>query len=338
MNMQKWLDAVKKEKIKKAMPLLSFPSVSLLGVKVRDLIYSAELQAEGMALIAKRYDSLASVSMMDLSVEAEAFGAEILVSDDEVPTVKNIVVDSFDKAKNLKIPTMNEGRLKNCVRAVKLAKEKIVDRPVFAGVIGPFSLAGRLMGVGEAMINCYDEPEMVHEVLQRSTDFLLNYILEYKRIGANGVVMAEPLTGMLSPSLAEEFSAPYVKRLVDAVQDDSFIVIYHNCGDNVNLMVDSILGVGAAAYHFGNSVKISEMLSKMPEDKVVMGNVDPAAVIKNGTPETVRESVLSIMSDACEYPNFVISSGCDIPHQTKFENLDAFFAAVNEFYETKFCT
>ena len=45
--------------------------------------------------------------------------------------------------------------------------------------------------------------------------------------------MAEPLTGMLSPNLAEEFSHPYVERIVDAVQDDSFAVIYHNCGNNV---------------------------------------------------------------------------------------------------------
>ena len=43
------------------------------------------------------------------------------------------------------------------------------------------------------------------------------YINEYKKIGANGVVMAEPLAGMLSPALAEEFSETYVKQIVDAV-------------------------------------------------------------------------------------------------------------------------
>ena len=39
------------------------------------------------------------------------------------------------------------------------------------------------------------------------------------------------------------------------------------------------------------------------------------------------------MNRCCEkYPNIVISSGCDIPPLSKWENIDAFFAAVGEYY------
>ena len=51
---------------------------------------------------------------------------------------------------------------------------------------------------------------MVHIVLQKVTEFLINYCNEYKKVGANGIVMAEPLAGLLSPDLAQEFSADYV--------------------------------------------------------------------------------------------------------------------------------
>ena len=63
-----------------------------------------------------------------------------------------------------------------------------------------------------------------------------------------------------------------------------------------------------------------------------MGNVDPAGEIRNGTPESVRAATLGIMERCCKYPNFAISSGCDIPPLSKWENIDAFFAAVDEFY------
>jgi uroporphyrinogen decarboxylase len=63
-----------------------------------------------------------------------------------------------------------------------------------------------------------------------------------------------------------------------------------------------------------------------------MGNVDPAGVLRNGNPEKVRQETLAIMEVCCRYPNFLISSGCDIPPATPWENLDAFFAAVAEFY------
>ena len=332
MNMKLWLEEVKNSKIKKPMPVLSFPSVSLLGVSVKEITANSDLQAKGMSLIAKKHDTLASVSMMDLSVEAQAFGAQVRFSDDEVPTVVGALVTSLEEAEALEIPSVNAGRCPIYVEAIKKAKELITDRPVFAGVIGPFSLAGRLMDVSEAMINCYVDPDMVHVVLQKVTDFIIEYINEYKKVGANGVFMAEPLAGMLSPSLVEEFSETYVKRIVDAVQTDDFLVVYHNCGDNILLMTDSILRTGSAAYHFGNSVKMRDMLEKMPKDRVVMGNVDPAGQICNGNPQSVKDSTTEIMSECCGYSNFVISSGCDIPPASPWANIEAFFEAVDEYY------
>ena len=47
----------------------------------------SDKQAEGMKIIADSCPTAASVSLMDLSLEAEAFGSTIRVSDDEVPTV-----------------------------------------------------------------------------------------------------------------------------------------------------------------------------------------------------------------------------------------------------------
>ena len=120
--------------------------------------------------------------------------------------------------------------------------------------------------------------------------------------------------------------------MVDAVQDDSFLVIYHNCGNSTIQMIDSILETGSAAYHFGNAIDMAEMMTHIPAGTVAMGNVDPAGEFRNGTPESIRAATLGVMDACCKYPNFVISSGCDIPPLSRWENIDAFFAAVNEFY------
>ncbi len=331
-NMKQWIEDQKSLTVKKALPILSFPCVSLLGIPVSELISDSEKQAKGMKLVADKVDSAASVSLMDLSVEAECFGATICVSDDEVPTVKGRLINDMDEAEALEVPAVGACRSGLYVDAIKKASEMITDRPIFAGTIGPFSLAARLLDVSEIMVDCYDDPDMVHLVLEKTTDFLIEYSKAYKAAGANGIMMAEPVAGLLSPSLEAEFSAPYVKKIVDAVQDDNFIICYHNCGDNVPLMVDSILTTGAAAYHFGNAVDMKSMLDKMPEDVLVMGNVDPAGVLRMGTPETVRAETLRIMGNCCDRKNFVISSGCDIPPMTPWENIGAFFDAVNEYY------
>ncbi len=335
-NMQEWLRSIKSTKNKKPMPILSFPCVSLLGISVRELISDSELQAKGMKAIADITDALASVSFMDLSVEAECFGATVVVSDDEVPTVKGRIINDFDDANALAIPVIGSKRTKIYIDAIEKASKMITDRPVLAGIIGPYSLAARLFEVSEIMMACYVEPDTVHTVLEKATAFLIEYAKAYKKAGANGIVMAEPVTGLLSPDLETEFSSPYVKKIVDAVQDENFIVIYHNCGENVPIMLQSILSTGCSAYHFGNAMDMEkDIIPKIPNDVIVMGNIDPAGTLRMGSPEKVREETLSLLEKCAKNPNFVLSSGCDIPPLTPWENIDAFFNASNEFFNTK---
>jgi uroporphyrinogen decarboxylase len=243
------------------------------------------------------------------------------------------LITTQEEAEALQIPSVADNRTNRYVEAIRLACQQITDRPVLAGVIGPYSLAGRLLDVSEVMILCYEDPDLVHTVLEKVTTFLIEYITAYKGTGAGGVVIAEPLAGLLSPSLMEEFSAPYVKKIVDAVQDDEFIVVYHNCGNAILDLVEPILSCGAAAYHFGNAVSMKAMLEKIPADVPVMGNIDPVSQFTNGTPESIYAETTALLKECSVHPNFVISSGCDIPPLAKWENVDSFFRAVADFYK-----
>lgn len=331
MNMIKWMGDMRTSPVKKPMPILSFPAITLAGVSVTELIGSSELQAKCMKLVADRCDAAASVSMMDLSVEAEAFGATIRFSDSEVPTVTGRLIQSPEQAEALQVPEMGTGRTGLYVQAIGRAVQLITDRPVFSGVIGPFSLAGRLMDMTEIMINCFTEPDMVHTVLKKAAAFIKQYILAYKEVGAQGVVIAEPAAGLLSPAFNDEFSTAYIRDIVESVQDERFIVVYHNCGNTIPL-IDSILTNGAKVYHFGNAINMAEMLKLIPGDRIVMGNVDPSSQFRNGTPASVYEATTALMKACGGHGNWVVSSGCDIPPLSPWENIDAFFAAVRDYY------
>ena len=220
------------------------------------------------------------------------------------------------------------GRALLCVEAVRQAKSAITDKPVIAGMIGPYSLAGRLMDVTEIMYLCFDEPETVHTVLDKAAQYLIKYGQAMKAAGADGVMMAEPLAGILSPAMAEEFSMPYVARIIATLQDEDFAVIYHNCGNAVPQMLESIYAQGAAAYHFGNAVDMTAILQATPADVLVMGNIDPAGEFASGTVESITAATRELMAKCGAYRNFLPSSGCDIPAHAKWENIHAFFAAI----------
>ena len=137
-NMKEWVESTISSDKKQAIPVLSFPAVQLLGINVRELISDSEAQANGMIAIAKRYPSGACVSMMDLSVEAECFGADIEVLDDEIPRIVSTVVSSMEDAENLPVPAVGTARSGRYIEAVRKVAEQVNDRPVFAGTIGPF--------------------------------------------------------------------------------------------------------------------------------------------------------------------------------------------------------
>lgn len=322
-------DAATSDK-KSALPILSFPAAQKLNVTVEELVKNSELQAKAIETVASKTDTIAAISLMDLSVEAEAFGAEVRFEKDEVPAVVGQLISDEEEAENLEIPSLDKGRASVCIEGIRLAAERIKDKPVIAGMIGPYSLAGRLMDVTEIMYLCYDEPETVHIVLEKATKYLIEYAKAFKNAGAKGIMMAEPLAGILSPSMAEEFSAVYVKKIIEAVQDDDFALIYHNCGNAVTEMTNEIFSQGAAAYHFGNAVDMEDMLNKAPKNIICMGNIDPVAQFTDGTPESMRNAVNDLLERCSKYPNFVISSGCDIPYHVSWDNINAFFDAVKE--------
>lgn len=328
MNVREMLWEAARSDSQRALPILSFPAVQKMDATVEEMVKSSELQAQAMQIIASETNTMAAVSLMDLSVEAEAFGAQIRFSDDEVPVVIGQLVSDEDEANDLEVPTLEAGRALTCVEGVRLAKERITDKPVIAGMIGPYSLAGRLMDVTEIMYICYDEPETVHIVLDKVTQYLIQYGSAMKAAGADAIMMAEPLAGILSPDMADEFSVPYVKRIIDALQDEEFAVIYHNCGNSVPSMLEQIYSQGAAAYHFGNAVDMEKIMEATASDTLCMGNIDPAGQFAHGTPESIREATKELLEKCGGYKNFVPSSGCDIPAHAKWENIQSFFQAL----------
>ncbi len=327
MNMKQWKDKIIADSSLYPIPIITFPGLHLTGKKVIDVVTNGPEQANCIEALAKRYNSLAGVMVMDLSVEAEAFGANVIFSDNDVPTIGSRLLSNHEDIQALSVPKVGAGRTSEYLKAAQIASKKIRDRPVFAGIIGPYSLAGRLFDMTEMMTLVYIEPEAAHELLVKCTSFLVEYAKAYKSKGASGVIIAEPAAGLLAPDICHEFSSVYVKTIVDAVQDDDFMVVLHNCGNTVTL-VPSLLTTGAMAYHFGNAVDMSEILPQIPEGILAMGNIDPAGTIRMGNPETVKTKTIELLDKCAGYNNFVVSSGCDVPPGTPLENIDAIYQAV----------
>ena len=326
-NMRQWVADVIRRKDVTALPVMTHPGIEQNGNTVRQAVSDGRVHYEAVMTLTKRFPSVAAATIMDLTTEAEAFGAEIAFSDIAVPAVSSRLLPDVDSIYQLQVPSLSAGRIPAYLKANLLAAKAIQDRPLLAGCIGPFSLAGRLYDMSEIMVLIYEHPEAAHVLLTKCTDFIEKYCLALKATGANGVMMAEPAAGLMSNDDCKTFSSQYVRRIVNRVQDDGFIVVLHNCG-NTGHCTEAMVATGAAAYHFGNKCRMEEVIRDVPPTALAMGNIDPVSVFKDGTPDEMRHAVADLLEKMKAYPNFVLSSGCDTPPHTPMANVDAFFEAL----------
>ena len=329
-NMTQWMEGIIRQRAVTAIPIMTHPGIEMNGNTVREAVSDGKVHYDAVMTLKHRYpESAAAATIMDLTTEAEAFGAEVTFSDIAVPAVSSRLLDSVEAIHALQVPSLSTGRIPAYLKTNLMAAKAIQDRPLLAGCIGPFSLAGRLYDMSEIMVLIYEHPDAAHTLLQKCTDFIEKYCQALKATGANGVVMAEPAAGLMSNDDCLTFSSEYVKRIVDHLQDDTFSIVLHNCG-NTGHCTQAMVYTGAAAYHFGNKCVMSEVLKDVPSTALAMGNIDPVSVFKDGTPEEMRTAVLELLESTKDYPNFVLSSGCDTPPHTPPENIDAFFEALKE--------
>ena len=328
-DMQQWVADLISQRQVAAIPVMTHPGIEMNGHTVREAVSDGRVHADAVVALAQKYPSAAACTIMDLTTEAEAFGAEITFSDEAVPAVVGHLLKDVNDISNLQIPSLRAGRIPEYLKANLLAARAISDRPVFAGCIGPFSLAGRLYDMSAIMMLIYEQPDAAHTLLAKCTQFIEKYCEALKLTGVNGVMMAEPAAGLMSNDDCKTFSSAYVKYIVNKVQDEHFIVVLHNCG-NTGHCTEAMVETGAAAYHFGNKCKMEEVIREVPPTALAMGNVDPVSVFKDGTEEQMRQTVIGLLESTKDYPNFVLSSGCDTPPHTPMENINAFFDALNE--------
>ena len=329
-----------------AMPIGAYAGLEITGESIEDIVSAPGSQFKAVMALHDRYRTPVLLTAMDPSAEAEAYGCEIRMPEREIPTVVGRLVTNEAEIAALPDPVPGDARTRVPLEtAWRLVAEADGPIPVLGCMLGPFSLAGRLYGVSEALEATAVEPETIEGLIRQVTAFLCQYALAFRETGAWGIIVSEPAAGLLSPDGLSRFSAPFVKRIVEAVETPEFSVILHHCDAKI-IHLESILESGAGIYHFGAPMDIVAALERVSlawpgaaggraggagGEVIIGGNLDPTLIFHKGTPQAVGEATRALLEATRSYKNFILSSGCDIAPGTPLASLNAFYRAVAEF-------
>lgn len=209
----------------------------------------------------------------------------------------------------------------------KLADYSQGQVPVIGLFEGPFTTAGRLIETAALLRLIYRNPPVLERLLDRVSDFLLQFGQALVENGAQILLIPEPTasSSMVSPRVFAEWVLPRLQRIIRNLDRPC---ILHICGDAAPLL-PSLAISGARILSLDQCMDLRESRRYAPR-AVLGGNVDPVNSLWLGSLETVRRDVLRCLTGAGT-EKFVLMSGCSVPPQTPLENLRAMIQTTREY-------
>lgn len=304
------------------MPITMMFAGDHAGVKYGDYATDYRQLAKAQVATARDYhfDYVSAIS--DPAREAADCGADIRFFDDQPPAVDegNARLDDKHVLDSLEIPDPQTApRMLDRVRGVALLKEIVAgDKLVEGWIEGPCAEAADLRGINTLMLDFYDDPAFV----RRLFDFVLEMGLRFAKAqldaGAELIGLGDAAASLIGPQLYEEFVWPYEQRLVDGLHAMGAKVRLHICG-NTSKILEAIGRLRCEIVDLDFFVSVADARRAMGPDQVLLGNLDPVRVIRDGTPESIRAALAACHRQAG--PRYIVGAGCEIPRGTPPENV-----------------
>jgi len=314
------IDRVRQSDRRLVIPLAGFPGAKLTGSTIKQNEFNAELQYRSLYKLAECVQPDALFTIMDLSVEAGALGLPVRFPLQESASIEfHPVREVADLEQYKVIDPMGDCRVWVFLETMRRLARR-VSIPKGGYVIGPFTLAGLMMGANQIALDTIDRPNVVHAVVNFAERIITDYATALVEAGADMIALLEPTACFLSPQTFRDFagrSIGQIFRHVDAA------TILHVCGNTTSL-AEEMAATGAHALSLDAVVDLAEVARRVPADCVVMGNIDPVRVMCNGTPDDVRAAARALNQQMESFENFIIATACDLPPETPLENIIAF--------------
>lgn len=308
-------------------PLLGFPGLKLTRstIKLAQQNYGEHFNV--IKAIADTFKPDAVFPLMDLSVEANALGRYTIFPKEESSTVIKDEFTSEDLEGIRRVNISFDTRLQGYIETIKLIRTNLPQNVLCgAYVTGPYTLTALLMGAEEAALSTIVNPEYLHDVCKITTQKIIDYVDLLINAGAEIICFLEPTSVMLGPNQFAEFSGRYVASICSKYQRTEISFVYHICGNTLHLierMAQS--GVNALSLDSPNAgINLLEAIEKVPPEIIIIGNISPVGNLLHGTPLDVENEVGNLLKELNEFPNFILSTGCDLPQETPIENIHAF--------------
>lgn len=267
-----------------------------------------------------------------MCTEPSAFGARLIWYNENLPHAEKVIHSSDDIA-NLPQPNVRtDGLLPFMINRLKTLENEINQKGhnvKFAATRGPLNIASFLMGTTEFMMLLAMEPEKAHELLEKITVFISDWVQYQKECfpAIEGILLLDDIVGFLGEEECREFVVPYIKRVFNCIEAP--VRFFHNDAHGM-ICAPFLKEMGVNLFNFAFDHSINEIRELTGPDVALLGNLPPRDVLMAGTPEEVYNKTQEMIRNVEDKRRIIWSCGGGMPQNVSSENIKTFLSAVKD--------
>lgn len=300
-----------------------------------DLCKNADLACEVTLQPLERYPLDAAILFSDILTIPDAMNLGLYFETGEGPKFKKVVRTEQDVADLPVVDTASD--LSYVTNAVSTIRRELNGRVPLIGFSGsPWTLATYMVEGGsskdfrhvKAMM--YNQPEAMHEMLNKLALSVTDYLNAQIKAGAQAVQIFDTWGGVLSHNAYQEFSLRYMQQIVDGLIREydgrrvPVILFTKGAGQWLELMADT----GCDALGLDWTTDIGHARRRVGNMVALQGNMDPSVLYAK--PERIREEVKTILESYGTGTGHIFNLGHGIHQFVDPDHAKAFIEAVVE--------
>jgi MtaA/CmuA family methyltransferase len=305
---------------------------SNFGIPLSEAYQNPDLMTKAWRRFDKEYGADAVVPSLSSTVIPAYYGTTWKFPPIGFPLLKTPAVSDPSELENLETldPKKDRSIQSSIDHASQLKKEFGDKRAIWFMTTGPLSNAARIVETQFLMECLIENPEFVVDLFEFSTDAFKAAIEPVLDIGVDVLDFSSSpgSPDLVSPRMYRKYFWPCDKALVDWIHGYGTKAVFHICGNTMPIIND-MANTGA------DGISIDSMVDMIEARKIIgrtalVGNIDPAGILMNGTPEDVRKACTSAMKTGGRNGAFVLAPGCDVPPTCSPENIAAMIESAKQ--------
>lgn len=308
-------------------PIMCGVNRKLVGASYEKWSTDAETCAAGFLKTAELFDIDCLVTLIDLSIECDAWGQKLIYPENEAahPDYSDPVIkDIADYAKIKKVDYRSSKRMLMHIDVCRrLVEEKKGIMPVVAFVFGPLGTLSMLRNQQEMYMDLYDDPEAVKAATWKIAETLAEYVGALCDVGVDAIMWDTLFASgsIMSKTMWRDIEAGPMQMLADVVRQHNCMNMVHNCGQRIyfDAQIEAIDPVAISfLYPPDDCADFAECKEKYGQRVALIGAVTPANAVIGSDEEwdtQCREQIDSMAAGG----GFLLATGCEYPANASFD-------------------